>query len=127
MSWTMNKENIVFTTSNVMEANFVKSLLEAHDIEVFLFDENLSRIQPLYTHAIGGVKLAVPSVHVSEAREVLAEYLAKEGKGGSSGRLSPFDFSTAGRGLGRWLVLIVTAVLWPFGLLFSKQRGPRSG
>jgi hypothetical protein len=76
----MNQNNIVFTSLNIMEANLVKSLLESNNIQVFVIDENISRINPFYTSAVGGIKLVVPDNQIQMAQEVLDEYRKKEGQ-----------------------------------------------
>ncbi len=53
------------------QAHLAKSLLEAAGIPAFIRDEHLISINPLYSPALGGVKVQVPDVHLKEAREIL--------------------------------------------------------
>lgn len=76
----MDKNNIVFTTLDLMEANLVKSLLEANEIVVFMYDENILSINPLYSSAIGGIKLVVPDHQIERAIEIINEYMGREGE-----------------------------------------------
>lgn len=84
---------IVFATSNAFEAALVKSCLEASGVEVWLFDENISRIQPFYLAVSGGVRVAVARDQEELARTVLAEYRGKAGLSPTTGLLTPFGLS----------------------------------
>ena len=88
----MNQNNIVFTTLNSMEAYLVKSLLESNNIRVFMLNENISRINPFYTTAVGGIKLTVPDNQIQMAQEILVEYRQKEGENPNYGSGSWFSF-----------------------------------
>ena len=76
----MNRDNIVFSTLDLMEATLMKSLLEANGIDVFLIDENISRLKPIYSWAVGGVKLSVPDDQIERAHEIMREYESNVGK-----------------------------------------------
>jgi hypothetical protein len=76
----MDWENVIFTTFVYAEAVQVKSLLEASGIDVFMHDENLTRMYPFTSAAVGGIKLAVPDEQVEKARDVLREYRESEGQ-----------------------------------------------
>jgi putative signal transducing protein len=90
---------IVFVTSDAFEAALVKSCLEASGVEVCLFDENISRIQPFYAALIGGIRVAVARDQEELAREVLAEYRGKAGLSPALGLPTPFRLSEeSGRG-----------------------------
>lgn len=54
------------------QAHLAKTRLEAAGIPAFIRDEHLVSINPLYSPAVGGVKLQVPDVHLREAREILS-------------------------------------------------------
>ncbi|MCD6311851.1 MAG: DUF2007 domain-containing protein [Elusimicrobia bacterium] len=69
----------VFITSSLVEANMVKCLLEGSGVKVFLYDANISRINPFYTNAVGGIKLVVRDKQVALTKEVLREYRGKNG------------------------------------------------
>jgi hypothetical protein len=75
---------VVFVSSNNIEANLVKSLLEGSGIEVFILDENVGN----YLYA-GGVKLAVTPGQEQLARVVLQEYRGKEGQSPTNGSNTP--------------------------------------
>ena len=54
-----NKLVIFKTFNNPLDANITKGLLETNGIESFLQDENTVYANPVFTTAIGGVKLLV--------------------------------------------------------------------
>ena len=53
------------------EAQLARQTLESYDIHCFLKDELTIQTNPLYTHALGGVKLQVRSSDVKHALEIL--------------------------------------------------------
>ncbi|MES2650294.1 MAG: DUF2007 domain-containing protein [Bacteroidota bacterium] len=58
---------------NPIEANIIKTRLEASGIPCFLTDENVATINPLYNQAIGGVKLNVFERDVERINALIAE------------------------------------------------------
>ena len=54
------------------EAFICKGRLESEGITVFLRDHHVIDTNPLYSHAVGGVKLFVASEEAANAREILA-------------------------------------------------------
>ncbi len=58
---------------NYVEADMARGVLESHQIEVFLADDNLARIEGMMVAAVfGGVKLNVRRSDEEDAREILA-------------------------------------------------------
>lgn len=55
------------------EASIAQAKLESMGIDSFLKDENLVQVDPLYSNAIGGVKLQVWPDKAEEARNILIE------------------------------------------------------
>ena len=55
------------------EALLSKSILESADIEGFLADENLVRIDWFYSNLVGGIKLFVRAQDAETARKLLAQ------------------------------------------------------
>lgn len=55
------------------EAIIYQGKLESHDIEVFLRDNNIVDSNPLYSNAVGGVKLFVKTEDFERANELLSE------------------------------------------------------
>lgn len=61
------------TYSFPIDAHLARTRLEAEGIEdVVLTDEYLASMQWLYCHALGGIKLQVPSRFAAEAKQILA-------------------------------------------------------
>jgi len=87
----MSKKCIVYTSANVLEASLVKGLLESNGVSIFIYDDNISRLNPFYTSAVGGVKLVVDESQLERAKEVLQEYLGKDEKSPNYGQISPFE------------------------------------
>lgn len=92
----MDSKNVVFKTLSFMEATLIKSLLEGNGIDVYLYDENISRLNPFYSSAVGGIKLLVPDDQVEKARETLREYRGKEGQDPSVGKNASFGLDLTG-------------------------------
>jgi len=57
--------------SSLVEAGFIKSVLEAEGIDVQIPDEHTVGINPGYTNMLGGVRVLVHSDQLDRANEVL--------------------------------------------------------
>lgn len=67
-----NDRIIIFQTfSDPIQANIIKGLLVSYGIECFLSDENIVTLNPLYSNALGGVKLHVFERDVEQINEIL--------------------------------------------------------
>lgn len=69
----MDKIIVYETYYNPIEANIVKARLLDSGIQCFLSDENTITINPLYTQALGGVKLHLFERDAELARNILKE------------------------------------------------------
>ncbi|QEC51563.1 putative signal transducing protein [Anseongella ginsenosidimutans] len=56
-----------------MEAHLLKSRLESEGIPCFLFDEHLVNMNPLYSVAVGGIKLKIQEADKEKTLEILRE------------------------------------------------------
>jgi hypothetical protein len=54
------------------EAGMAKSELEACGVPAFVADEFTIGANPLYSNALGGIKVQVPASYAEEAREILS-------------------------------------------------------
>ncbi|WP_316835889.1 DUF2007 domain-containing protein [Pedobacter nutrimenti] len=72
----MDKIIVFETFYNPIEANIVKARLMDAGIQCFLSDENTITINPLYTQALGGVKLHLFERDADLARNILGETTA---------------------------------------------------
>ena len=72
-----NKQDLfqVFASSNIYEANLVKTLLEGSEIKCIMLDENTIRMNPLYSEALGGIKIMVSREDIERAKEVILNYI----------------------------------------------------
>lgn len=61
----------VASFSRPVEAHLAKTKLESEGIPCFVTDEHLVQVNWLYSNAIGGVKLKVPSPYLQRARDIL--------------------------------------------------------
>jgi predicted RNA-binding Zn-ribbon protein involved in translation (DUF1610 family) len=55
------------------EAIILKGKLESEEIEVFMRDNNTVDANPLYSNAVGGVKLFVKKKEYSKAKDILSQ------------------------------------------------------
>lgn len=58
------------------EAHVAKARLEAEGVPAFIADENTINMQWLYSNALGGVRVQVPSQFAGKAKEILAQDLS---------------------------------------------------
>lgn len=69
----MDKIVVFETYYNPIEANIVKARLIDSGVQCFLSDENTITINPLYTQALGGVKLHLFERDVETAKSILQD------------------------------------------------------
>ena len=70
----MQDKIIVFKTfNNPINANIAKGLLESNGIETFLQDENTIYINPIYTTALGGIKLLIKESDYEDANKLFSD------------------------------------------------------
>lgn len=67
-----------------IDAHLLQNYLESEDIESFILDEHTVDMNPLFSNAIGGVRLQVKEEDVERAKELIEiyyhkPYLDKEG------------------------------------------------
>jgi Zn finger protein HypA/HybF involved in hydrogenase expression len=65
---------LVQTYNNYIDANIVMGRLEEEGINCWLQDENTVTITPMFTNAIGGIKLMVAEPHLQRATELLRQF-----------------------------------------------------
>ena len=61
----------VHAFDNYIDAHMAQSQLESEDIRCWLQDEHTVTINPMLTHAVGGIKLVVAEVQEWRARAIL--------------------------------------------------------
>jgi hypothetical protein len=62
---------VVFASGNYMEAELVACALDGHEIESFVFDDNVCRIFPQAALVVGGAKVIVNLRDAEGATDVL--------------------------------------------------------
>ena len=71
----MNEELVtIATTYDIVEAEFLRSHLEAQGFEVFLADENVIGMYNLLANALGGIKVKVSSQDAEDALAYVEEW-----------------------------------------------------
>jgi DNA-directed RNA polymerase subunit RPC12/RpoP len=65
--------------ASYIDAHIAKGVLEEHEIECWLKDENTVTIDPILTNAVGGIKLMVAKEQAQQAWEIL-EKIRREHK-----------------------------------------------
>lgn len=67
-------EIVTFRTFyNPMEAEIIRTKLEANDIPSFIVDESLGVLYPVYNQGGGGIKLKVFAKDVEKCEEILSD------------------------------------------------------
>ncbi|MFO7525298.1 MAG: DUF2007 domain-containing protein [Ignavibacteriaceae bacterium] len=70
----MQDRLIVFKTfNNPINANIAKGLLESNGIESIIMDENTIYANPIYTTALGGVKLLIKESDYQDAIKLFSD------------------------------------------------------
>lgn len=69
------KDVRVFSSTYSFEANLIFSILESNGLHPFIQDEHTVQMQPLYSYAIGGVKVFVPEDEAANAKELIDDYM----------------------------------------------------
>lgn len=65
---------ILTEVSGRLEAEFIKSYLEANDVDVELFQESVGQTMGITINGLGTVQIFVPKEQAAEARRLLEEY-----------------------------------------------------
>jgi hypothetical protein len=68
------KYEVLAEVSGRLEAEFLKSYLEANGIDVELFQESVGQTMGLTIDGLGTVQIFVPKGQAAEARQLLEEY-----------------------------------------------------
>lgn len=70
----MRNKLITYKTFDTpIQANLIKSKLEAYGIEAYVFDENLITLNQFYNLAAGGIKLKIKDCDIERVHEILKE------------------------------------------------------
>jgi DNA-directed RNA polymerase subunit RPC12/RpoP len=61
----------VYNVTNYMDAHMLMGRLQEENINCWLKDENTVTLTPIWTNAVGGIKLMVPKIQEGRAKEFL--------------------------------------------------------
>jgi len=109
---------------NYVTAHLAKGRLEAESIQCWLMDENTVTIMPIWSQALGGIKLMVPDVQAPRAQEILAslEQAHKSHHACSQcGSHNTEEISTP-RKISNWISAISTFLLGNYAIPVKKVR-----
>jgi len=67
----------------------VQGVLRSNGIRALLFDENLNRLNPLISHALGGVRVIVNAKYFHQAEKILRKHLGTSKKAPFTGSINP--------------------------------------
>jgi hypothetical protein len=90
---TENSPALIFVSAKIMDIHMVKGLLDSEGIKAFVFDDNILRVDPFLTQAVGGIKLFVRLQDLKKASTILRKHLKIKGAPPYSGSLGPFNRS----------------------------------
>ncbi len=109
---------------NYVTAHLAMGRLEAESIRCWLMDENTVTMMPIWSQALGGIKLMVPDVQAPRAQEILAS-LEKAHKSRHAcpqcGSHNTEEISSP-RKIGNWLSAISTFLLGNYAIPIQKVR-----
>ncbi len=67
------KLETIKTFDNPINAHILKTRLESEGIECYLFDENISTLNPLFNISVGGIKLNIKNTDRDKAQAIIQE------------------------------------------------------
>lgn len=108
--------------NNYVEANIILGRLQEEGIDCWLMDENTSTIMPVFTQAIGGIKLMVPEADVEKAKELINQFILEK----KQSFICPFckssniEFVSTPRKAVNWLGALSTFLLGDYAMAVEK-------
>ena len=123
---------VVAAFTKAHEAYFARIQLEIEGIDSFVFDEYLIGIHPLYSAAVGGVKLAVCESDAEKARVVLMKHQEEQRAYLETiMHMCPKCHSTNLRRISAFHLLITLVFVFTFGImwlvLYRKRKCKECG
>ncbi len=104
----------VRTYDNYIPANLVLQRLEAEEITAYLQDENTVTVSPMYSMAVGGIKLMVHEEQAPRALELLKEWETEYKEAAACPKCGSHNilYGPQAENPGNWIIAIAT---WLFG------------
>jgi predicted RNA-binding Zn-ribbon protein involved in translation (DUF1610 family) len=103
---------------NYMDAHMIMGRLEEEGIHCWLKDENTVTITPIWTNAVGGIKLMVPDVQADRATSILQEWEEERKKRFACPNCGSHEIEivTTPRKASNWFAAIGTFLLGSYAL-----------
>jgi len=108
--------------TNYMDAHILKGRLEEEGIQCWLKDENTVTIDPILTHAIGGIKLMVEEERFEDAEAIMNSIEAERRANYSCPKCgsSNIEFVTTPTKVSNWLGALGGTLLGDFAMGAKK-------
>ena len=105
---------LLCTFDNYIPAHITLGRLEEEGINCWLQDENTVTVTPMFSNAVGGIKLMVAEPHYPRAAELLKEFTAEQKKNMSCPQCGStnVEFVSTPRKVSNWIGAV-------FGFLFG--------
>jgi len=113
---------ILQSFNNYMDAHLLVAKLESEDIECWLQDENTVTINPIWTNAVGGIKLLVTKQDFGRAYEIFrgAENNRKQAVKCPKCKGHNIELVSTPRKAANWFCAILTFFLGDYALAVDK-------
>ena len=113
---------ILQSFNNYMDAHLLMAKLESEDIECWLQDENTVTINPIWTNAVGGIKLLVTKQDFGRAYEIFrgAENNRKQAVKCPKCKGHNIELVSTPRKAANWFSAIFTFFLGDYALAVDK-------
>ena len=108
----------VHNFSNYMDAHIAMGKLKDEGINCWLMDENTVTVFPIWTNAVGGIKLMVPNVEVVKAKAIIQKLEEERKKRYSCPQCGSHDVElvTTPRKASNWIAAIGTFLIGNYAL-----------
>jgi hypothetical protein len=113
---------ILQSFNNYMDAHLLLARLESEGIDCWLKDENTVTINPIWTNAVGGIKLMVKSEDFSRASEIFkeTEALRKGSVECPNCKGHNIELVSTPRKASNWITAILTFFLGDYAMTVDK-------
>ena len=113
---------ILQSFNNYMDAHLLMTRLESEEVECWLQDENTVTINPIWTNAVGGIKLMVKKEDLPRARQIFweIENNRKQSVECPKCKGHNIELVSTPRKASNWFTAIFTFALGDFALTVDK-------
>ena len=108
--------------TNYIDAHIIAGRLEESGVKCWLKDENTVAVNPLWTQAVGGIKIMVAEDDFDSAKKLLEEYEAERRANMKCPKCesSRIEYVSSPRSASNWLGSIVFFILGSLALPLKK-------